>query len=153
MEAWVSSRVATCCSDARTTRWTWPSRATSRWVAAAPPTRGAPIARGRSRHLPSVVALAALVACSPAKPPSQAAAPAAPAASPAITRLPQVPYKIPLAYDEARAVLAAYQTDLPESLRDRDPAAQAAAWPGWVIEHDADIRARLAHGDEDSILN
>jgi hypothetical protein len=96
-----------------------------------------------------VLGLAALVACSPDKPPSRAAPPAA---SRAITR-PQVPYKIPLSYDEARAVLGAYQADLPESLRGRDPAAQAAAWSGWVTEHDADIRARLAHGDEDSILN
>ena len=30
-----SSRAATCCWDARTTRWTWPSRATSRSAAAA----------------------------------------------------------------------------------------------------------------------
>jgi SAM-dependent methyltransferase len=84
-----------------------------------------------------VVVFAALVACSPGKPPSQA----------------DVPYKISLSYDEARAVLDAHQADLPVSLRGRDPAAQAAAWPGWVAEHDAGIRARLAHGDEDSILN
>jgi hypothetical protein len=97
----------------------------------------------------SVLGLAALVACSPGKPPSQAAAPAGSRAS---TR-PQVPYKIPLSYDDARAALDAHQADLPASLRGLDPAAQAAAWPGWVAEHDAGIRARLAHGDEDSILN
>ena len=103
------------------------------------------------KRIPSipVVVLAALVACSPGKPPSQAPAPAASTASPH----PPVPYKISLSYDDARAVLDAHQADLPASLRGRDPAAQAAAWPGWVAEHDADIRARLAHGDEDSILN
>jgi hypothetical protein len=96
-----------------------------------------------------VVVVGALVACSPGKPPSEAPAPGASTASPH----PPVPHKISLSYDDARAVLDAHQADLPASLRDRDPAAQAAAWPGWVAAHDADIRARLAHGDEDSILN
>jgi len=93
-----------------------------------------------------------MVACSPGKPPSQAAAPAAAATSTASTR-PQISYKIPISYNEARTFLDSYQADLPASLRGRDPAAQAAAWPGWVAQHDAEIRARLAKGDEDSILN
>src|SRR6187401_1628982 len=113
---------------------------------------GDPIAPRRSRHLVPVLVLTALVACSPGKPPSQAAVPVPPPASAPSTR-PQLPYKIPLSYDEVRPLLSEYQADLPTSLRGRDASAQAAAWHGWVNEHDAGIRARLAHGDEDSILN
>ena len=33
------------------------------------------------------------------------------------------------------------------------PAQREAAWPGWVMQRDAAIRARVAEGDEDSIIN
>jgi hypothetical protein len=100
----------------------------------------------RTRSIP-VVVLAALVTCSCASPPAPP-----PAASTASAGQP-IPYQVSLSYDEARPVLDAHQADLPAALRGLAPAAQAAAWPGWVARHDADIRGRLARGDEDSILN
>src|SRR5436853_4851543 len=60
-----------------------------------------------------VVVLAALVACSSGKPPSQAPAPAVRS----VRLQADVPYKISLSYDDARAVLDAHQADLPASLR------------------------------------
>ena len=42
---------------------------------------------------------------------------------------------------------------LPAALVDRPPDAMASAWPAWIRRHDADIRARVAHGDEDTLVN
>jgi SAM-dependent methyltransferase len=44
-------------------------------------------------------------------------------------------------YEQARAILEQHATPVGES-----------AWPAWAARHDADIRARLARGDEDSIV-
>ena len=42
---------------------------------------------------------------------------------------------------------------MPADLKGKTAAEQEAAWPAWVAAHDADIRARLAQGDEDSVVN
>jgi SAM-dependent methyltransferase len=56
-------------------------------------------------------------------------------------------------YDEARPILDAFRHDLPADLKGRTPAAWQAAWPAWTSQRDARIRARLARGDEDSVVN
>lgn len=57
-------------------------------------------------------------------------------------------------YEDARPVLEALRDDLlPAELRSRTPAEREALWPAWVAHRDAEIRARLAHADEDSVLN
>lgn len=57
-------------------------------------------------------------------------------------------------YADARPVIDALRPDLlPEPLRGLDPAAREAAWPGWVARRDEAIRARLARGDDDTVVN
>lgn len=57
-------------------------------------------------------------------------------------------------YADARPVVEALRPDLlPEPLRGLAPAAREAAWPGWVAGRDRAIRARLARGDDDTIVN
>jgi len=63
------------------------------------------------------------------------------------------PQSIPISYDAARTSLAAYPDQRPAALRGKSDAAVAAAWPAWVATHNAEIRARLERGDEDSIVN
>lgn len=57
-------------------------------------------------------------------------------------------------YVDAKPILDTLREDLlPAELRGTAPAERQAAWPGWVARRDAEIRARLALGDEDSIAN
>jgi len=49
---------------------------------------------------------------------------------------------IPLSYEDAKPSLEAHAT-----------AIGAAEWPAWVSRRNAEIRARLAQGDEDSVVN
>ena len=57
-------------------------------------------------------------------------------------------------YADARPVVEALRADLlPEPLRALTPEGRAAAWPGWVAARDRAIRARLARGDDDTIVN
>jgi hypothetical protein len=57
-------------------------------------------------------------------------------------------------YVDARPILAALREELlPTELRAGTPARLESAWPGWVTRRDAEIRARLTRGDEDSIVN
>jgi hypothetical protein len=60
---------------------------------------------------------------------------------------------IPISYTEARAAITAHDGSLPSSLKGKSPAQLEAAWPSWVAQHNADIRLRLARGDEDSLVN
>jgi SAM-dependent methyltransferase len=53
-----------------------------------------------------------------------------------------VPRQTDIPYADARPILEAHHIDLAE-----------AAWPGWAARHDQEIRARLAQGDEDSVVN
>jgi hypothetical protein len=56
-------------------------------------------------------------------------------------------------YRDARSVLAVMRDHLPPALTGKPPAEVEAAWPGWVARRDAEIRARLARGDQDAVLN
>lgn len=57
-------------------------------------------------------------------------------------------------YADAKPMLEMLREDLlPAELRAKTPAEMESAWPAWVSRHDATIRARLARGDEDSIVN
>ena len=49
---------------------------------------------------------------------------------------------VSIPYEEARPILEAHGKEIP-----------APDWPAWVARHDAAIRARLAAGDEDSLVN
>jgi SAM-dependent methyltransferase len=58
-----------------------------------------------------------------------------------------------ITYDEARPILEALQEALPAELRPANPQEAASAWANWVVHHDAEIRGRLAQGEEDSLIN
>jgi len=57
-------------------------------------------------------------------------------------------------YSDAKPVFGALRGDLwPPEFRGLTPAQREAAWPDWVMRRDAVIRARVAEGDEDSVIN
>ena len=56
-------------------------------------------------------------------------------------------------YEEARPILEAMREILPAELRAANAAALPIQWPLWVGRRNAEIRARLAQGDEDSLIN
>ena len=56
-------------------------------------------------------------------------------------------------FSEARSTVTELAGKLPPELNSLSPEQLEAAWPGWVAAHDRDIRARLDHGDEDTIVN
>jgi hypothetical protein len=61
-----------------------------------------------------------------------------------------------LDYSRARPVLEALRDRLPAELRsagDGSEDRRAAIWQQWVARRDAEIRARLVQGDEDSLIN
>jgi hypothetical protein len=58
-----------------------------------------------------------------------------------------------ITYDESAPILNALREVLPSELRSAQPADLPATWRGWVEHQDRDIRARLAEGDEDSVIN
>jgi SAM-dependent methyltransferase len=58
-----------------------------------------------------------------------------------------------ISFADARSSIEAYRAQLPSDLRSLDAAALEAAWPAWIARRDAEIRARLAQGDEDSVVN
>lgn len=55
--------------------------------------------------------------------------------------------------DEAAAVLTAASSSLPNDFRGRSATEIAQRWPSWVEQRDREVRARLARGDEDSLVN
>ena len=56
-------------------------------------------------------------------------------------------------YSDARPILDTLRADLiPAELRTLPPAQREAMWPEWASRRDAEIRARLAAGDEDSVI-
>lgn len=55
--------------------------------------------------------------------------------------------------EQASDVLSALRGNLPAGLRGRAAAELKRLWPQWVEQHDRDVRARLARGDEDSLVN
>ena len=56
-------------------------------------------------------------------------------------------------FAEARPILAAHADALPPALKGKTDTELEAAWPGWVSQQNAAIRARLERGDEDSLIN
>lgn len=58
-----------------------------------------------------------------------------------------------LTYSEAQPILSAFDEVLPGELKNKTPTELGAAWPTWVAHRDAEIRARLEQGDEDSLVN
>lgn len=58
-----------------------------------------------------------------------------------------------ISYKEARPILGEMSGALPSELTAQTPAQVEAAWPNWVERHDREIRARLAQGDEDTLVN
>jgi SAM-dependent methyltransferase len=56
-------------------------------------------------------------------------------------------------YKEAKPILEVFSGRLPKDLASAAPGDLPAAWPGWVSRHNAEIRARLARGDEDTLIN
>jgi SAM-dependent methyltransferase len=62
-------------------------------------------------------------------------------------------FKAAVTWGDAKPVLDAFQDRLPGELKGRRAAELKAAWPGWVARSNAEVRARLAQGDEDSIVN
>jgi hypothetical protein len=58
-----------------------------------------------------------------------------------------------LSFLEAQPILKALEEVLPEDLNGKDAPDQAAAWTKWLAQHDAQIRARLVQGDEDTLVN
>src|SRR5229473_179800 len=54
-------------------------------------------------------------------------------------------------FSDARQIVAALDEVLPDGLKGKGDV--ATVWPTWVARHDAEIRARLARGDEDSVVN
>jgi hypothetical protein len=75
---------------------------------------------------------------------------AVPAFSPAQTASPRTVY---LPYDEAPPLLALLDDILPAALKNRKPEAMPQVWAEWVARHDAAVRARLAQGDIDTLIN
>ncbi len=61
--------------------------------------------------------------------------------------------RLNISYSDARPILETLRSDLlPPQLRTLTPAQREAAWPEWISRRDAEIRARLAAGDEDSVV-
>jgi hypothetical protein len=66
----------------------------------------------------------------------------------------QTPGRGNIPYSDAKPIFDALRPDLvPPDLREKTPEEREAGWPDWVARRDADIRARIAEGDEDSIIN
>jgi len=78
--------------------------------------------------------------------------PVAPLATPAPAAPPAATTRTFIPYDEAAPLLEAFASAVPDLSRGT-AADRAAAWPSWIAAHDAQIRARLDRGDEDSLVN
>jgi hypothetical protein len=60
---------------------------------------------------------------------------------------------VPISYVDARVVLEALAANLPPDLRGRSASDIESSWSRWVERRRADVRTRLARGDDDSIVN
>jgi hypothetical protein len=94
--------------------------------------------------------LAALIVASGLVAPPHAQAPRE-APLPAVGVLPGA--KIDMSVHEAAAALDTWRTSLPDQLRGLSPGDLETRWPRWIRERDREIRARVAQGDEDSLVN
>jgi hypothetical protein len=68
-------------------------------------------------------------------------------------RAPKKPTPQYLSFAEAQPVISTLAEILPADLKGKSESEIAAAWAGWIARYDAQIRSRLAQGDEDSIVN
>ena len=66
---------------------------------------------------------------------------------------PRASHTIPISYSDARAALTAHASTLPAPLKGQTEGELQTRWPAWVAQHNAEIRARLQRGDEDSLVN
>ena len=61
--------------------------------------------------------------------------------------------RINIPYADAKPILETLRPALlPDQLRSLTPTQREASWPAWVSTRDAEIRERLAAGDEDSVI-
>ena len=58
-----------------------------------------------------------------------------------------------LSYTDAQPILGAMDELLPDELKGKAQSAQALVWPQWIAAQDAQIRARIGRGDEDTMIN
>ena len=58
-----------------------------------------------------------------------------------------------ISFSEAQQVVSTLSEILPDELKGKSESDIADAWPRWIARYDAQIRARLAQGDEDSVIN
>jgi SAM-dependent methyltransferase len=58
-----------------------------------------------------------------------------------------------ISFADAREVLTTLDEILPAELKGKTEKQLADIWPSWVKQRDNEIRARLAQGDEDSLVN
>jgi len=65
----------------------------------------------------------------------------------------QVVPPAPISYGDARPILERLAPILPSELRAKSAAEIESTWVDWVARRNADIRARLERGDEDSVIN
>lgn len=75
------------------------------------------------------------------------------AALTAQTRAPARGRVVYLPYEDARPILEVAAGHLPPGLSGKSAAELAREWPAWVARRDAEIRARLLRGDEDTLVN
>ncbi len=58
-----------------------------------------------------------------------------------------------LPYEEARSILEAMRDIAPEEIKNAKATEAVGAWAKWAARRDAEIRARLLQGDEDSVIH
>src|SRR5215470_5499384 len=58
-----------------------------------------------------------------------------------------------LPFSQAQPIIRALPEAIPSELKGRSEAELAAMWPEWAKKRDAETRARLALGEEDSLAN
>lgn len=71
----------------------------------------------------------------------------------ALTQSNQKRSAVYISFADAKQVVSTLAEVLPDELKGKSEDEIAARWPQWVARHDAEIRARLRQGDEDSIIN
>ena len=93
--------------------------------------------------------LAALIVAFAVVAPSLADAPQEPPPTGAVVRA----AKIDTSLRDAAAAIDTWRASLPESLRGLSAGELERRWPRWIRDRDREIRARVAQGDEDSLVN
>ena len=72
---------------------------------------------------------------------------------PAPSSAPAFATKLTIPFADAQPIVSAIGDGLPADLAGKNAAEIAAAWPQWTAARDAQIRARLTRGDEDSVVH